>query len=804
MGIALELTPRFPGVDPLLYLRLLGGLSIEEDGVVVSGRAAQKRRLALLALLAADPHRTVSRDKLMGLLWPDKNAEQARHVLSVAIYEIRKELGEDLVQSRGDDLALDPTRLTSDLDGLRLALDEGDLGRVTALYVGPFLDGFFLGGSAEFDDWVEQERAALARAVNGAIEDLAERCEAAGDTSGAVAAWRQLAAGDRYDSRIALRLLAALAADGNRTGALQFARVHEALLQDEFQTEPAAEFTALVESIRTAPASATSPSTTIPALTPAPSTTPPVPASSETSDPVAATTAVVGQRPGRRRRAWRRLAGRAGHGYLRTGIVMVLFLVAVGFGAYLQRRVVPEAPPGTSVAVLPFTHGGGADEAFGDGLAEEILGLLGTVSGVRTPVWSASASLRGLSAQEAARRLGVDHVLDGSVREDEGRLRIRVSLSDAAGMSRWSNRYDVLQGDVFRTQEEIARAVLRALEVELSGDAVVARQGGTEDFPALTYYQKGRHAWYKRTPDGFRQAVAYFGSAVEQDPEYARAYAGLADTYSLMGAYDYGLMPPDSAHELARAAARTALRLAPELAEAHAAMAQVRFAYGRDWAGADEAYRKAIELNPRYAEAHQWYSLYLVAVGRPEEAMAAARRALALDTVSPVMHSNMGRHLYYRQDYEAAREAFHRALSIDQGFIYAHLGLGQVLLQLDPAEAVTRFTHALELIGQPHPLTLALLGNALGRAGRPDDARGILQRLEAIRAAGVFVPPEYPAIVHAGLGQFDETVAAFEAAYHGGSSSVSVLAVDPLALSLRGHAGFERLLGMAAPPGALR
>jgi TolB-like protein/tetratricopeptide (TPR) repeat protein len=515
--------------------------------------------------------------------------------------------------------------------------------------------------------------------------------------------------------------------------------------------------------------------------------------------------AVVAQRPGRRRRAWRRLAGRAGHGsYFRTGIVMVLFLVAVGLGAYLQRRVVPEPPPGTSIAVLPFTHGGGADEAFGDGLAEEILGLVGTVSGVRTPVWSTSASLRGLSAPEAARRLGVDHVLDGSVREDEGRLRIRVSLSDAAGMSRWSERYDVLQGDVFRTQEDIARSVLQALEVELSGDAVVARQGGTEDFSALTYYQKGRHAWYKRTPDGFRQAVAYFGSAVKQDPRYARAYAGLADTYSLMGAYDYGLMPPDSAHELARAAASTALHLAPELAEAHAAMGQVRFAYGRDWAGADEAYRRAIDLNPRYAEAYQWYSLYLVAVGRPEEAMTAAKRALALDTVSPVMHSNMGRHLYYRQDYEAAREAFHRLLSIDQGFFYAHLGLGQVLLQLDPAEAVGRFTRALDLIGQPHLLTLALLGNALGRAGRPDDARDILQQIEAIRAAGVFVPPEYPAIVHAGLGQFDETVAAFEAAYHGGSTFVSVLAVEPLALPLRGHAGFERLLAMAAPPGALR
>lgn len=782
---------------------MFGGLTLEEDDVVVSGRAAQKRRLALLVILATAPLRTVTRDKLMGLLWPDKDEEQARHLLSVAVYEIRKELGEDVLESRGDDLVLDPIGVTSDLDALRLALEAGDHDRVTALYTGPFLDGFFLGGSVEFDDWMEQERAALARAVRGAMEDLAERCEAAGDTAGAVAAWRRLAAEDRYDSRIALRLLAALAADGNRTGALQFARVHTALLQDEFQTEPAADFTALVESIRAAPASAVAPAPRPAPTTPAPTTTPT--ATPPTADGGAASPAGVVDRLARQQRAWRRLAGRAGHGsYLRTGVVMALFLVAVGFGAYLQRRVAPEVPPGTAIAVLPFVHGGGADEAFADGLAEEILWLLGSVSGVRIPVWSASASLRGLGAQEAARRLGVNHVLEGTVRRDEGRLRIRVMLSDAHGMQQWSQRYDVPEGDVFRTQDEIARSVLRALEVELTGETVGPRQGGTGDFAALTLYQKGRHAWYKRTPDGFRQAVAYFTSAVAQDPGYARAYAGLADTYSLMGAYDYGLMPPDSAHELARAAASTALRLAPELAEAHAAMAQVRFAYGRDWAGADEAYRRAIELNPRYAEAHQWYSLYLVAVGRSDEAMAAAQRALALDTVSPVMHANMGRHLYYRHEYDAAREAFHRALAVDQGFIYAHLGLGQVLLQLDPAEAVARFSHALDIIGQPHPLTLGLLGNALGRAGRMDEARGVLRRLEGIRAAGIFVPPEYPALVHIGLGQLDEAMTAIEAAYYAGSSSVSVLAVDPLALPLRGHAGFERLLGMAAPPGALR
>jgi DNA-binding SARP family transcriptional activator/TolB-like protein/Tfp pilus assembly protein PilF len=820
---------RFPsdsGVNHLLYLRLLGGLSLEEDSVILSGRAAQKRRLALLSLLAAAPLRAVSRDKLMGLLWPDKDEDQARHLLSVAAYEIRKELGEEVLQSRGDDLVLDATLLGSDLDDLRLALEQGDLDRATALYAGPFLDGFFLGGSAAFDQWVEQERNAIAQDICRAFEDLAERFEAAGDIHPAVDAWRRLAAQDRYNCRIALRLVGALAAAGNRTGALQFARVHAALLQDEFQTEPAPEFMALVESIRSAPAATPAP--------PAPATaaTPSAPAAAATGGPGSESAALSEPASGaeprvassapspralrrgspmkrhrRNRQSWRRLVTRAGSGsFARVGIVTLLFVVAVGIGAYLQRRAQPIVPPGTAIAVLPFSHSGGIDEAFADGLAEEILWLLGSVEGVRVPVWSASASLRGLGAQEAAARLGVAHVLDGTVRRDNGVLRIRVELSDANGMRQWTERYDLPEDQhVFRTQANIARSVLRAVEVRLSGATVAPRQGGTEDAEAYNNYVKGRHAWYKRTPDGFRQAVVYFGDAVAKDPQYAQAYAGLADTYSLMGAYDYGVMRPDSAHHLAHAAATRALALAPDLAEAHAAMAQVRFAYGRDWDGADEAYRKAIELSPRYAEAYHWYSGYLVAMGRADEAMAAATRALALDSVSPVMHSSMGRQLYYMQDYEAAKEAFHRTLAIDPGYIYGHLGMGLVLIRLDrPDEAAARFAHALEIMGQPHPMTLALRGHALGLAGRTAEAREILRQLEMIGAAGVFVPPEYPAIVQAGLGEFDTAVAGFEAAHRMGSSIVTVLAVDPLAIPLRGHPGFERLLEATAPPGAPR
>jgi tetratricopeptide (TPR) repeat protein/TolB-like protein len=475
---------------------------------------------------------------------------------------------------------------------------------------------------------------------------------------------------------------------------------------------------------------------------------------------------------------------------------LVMILLIAGF---LSTRMLRSPPGPITIAVLPFE---GEDEAFSDGLAEAILGALGAVEGIRVSVWSAASALRGVSASEAAKRLSVDYVVGGSVRREGAAMRIRVNLSDADGMALWEDVYDRVEGAVFQMQDDIATSVLGALPFSLDVGGIRPLVGGTSDEAAYNYYLRGRHAWYGRTPDGFRQALTYFQSAVEQDNTYARAYAGLADTYNLLGAYDYGLMPPDSAFPLARAAAERALELAPNLADAHAALAQSLFSYERDWSGSEASFLTALRLNPRSVEAHHWYSLLLIAIGRGDEALEAAEQAVLLDSVSTIPHANMGRHFYYRGDYEEAEAAFRRALSLDPGAVTAHLGHGLVLMELGRAdEAAAIFSRVLEAVAQPHPVTIALLGHALGRAGRRDEARETLVRLEGLREAGTYVPSEYPALIHIATGELDRAVAGFEAAFEARSSASAFMGVDPLATPLRGHLGFQRLLAQAGLPG---
>lgn len=803
-----------------MHLRTLGGLALEVDGELLTGRAVQKRRLALLTLLAAAPYRTVTRDRVLAMLWPDKDEEQARHLLSVAAYEIRRELGEDVLLTAGDDLVLDPGALTSDLDAFDRAVEEGDLEHAVSLYTGPFLDGFHLGGSVEFDHWADREREARARAFRQALASLAEAMERAGDLTGAVRSWRRLAAEDRYDSGTAIHLLRALHASGNTAGALQFARIHEALLQEEFGTGPSEEFLAAVAEVRgdrvPVASAAVADAAAVAAVAPAETRETPstegaaVDGSAEPRSAAASSEQTDGSSPDGSGGA---VSPRSGLRVARLGgtprlvrplliVALVLGGVVLGHMASLQTRF-PAGPADLGVVVLPFDpmSSDEGDEAFADGLTEEIMDALGKVDGVRVPARSAAFALRGVDAREAARRLGVGYALEGSVRREGDRLRIRVELSGADGFEQWSQQYDRPAGDRFATWEEIAVSVLGALEVELRGEALPRKAGGTSDLLAYDLYLKGRHAWFKRTPNSFSQALLYFEKAVSLDPRYARAYTGIADAYNLLGAYDYGVVAPDAAYPLAKEAAEKALALDPNLAEAHAALGNIRFAYERDWAGAEESYRRAIQLNPRYAEAHHWYALFLIAMGRAGESIDEARQALALDSLSPVMRSSMARQLYFRGDYDGALEHYRSALELDPNFLTAHTGMGLVLIQLrEWDEAVRQLQKITELTGRTLPLPLALAGYAMALAGHPEQAKEALRHLEEMRLAGRYVAPEYPAVVRLALGDREGAMDGLEAAYDIGSGSVAFLGVEPLVAQLQGEPRFERLRARVGLP----
>jgi DNA-binding SARP family transcriptional activator len=239
-----------------VFLRLFGGLRLEADDRAVAGRAIQKKRLALLALLGAMPAGRVSRDKLIALLWPESDADRARHQLASSVYELRKALGEEAIKSSGDDLLLDLRLVRCDLAEFEHALAAGNPEGAAGWYAGPFLDGFFLSDTPDFERWVDGERNRLAQVYAKALEEIARDRVAGGDLFGAVEWWRRLAAHDPYNGRIALRLVEALDNAGDRAGALQQAQVHTELVRGELGVEPDPEVTAVAARLRAAAADA--------------------------------------------------------------------------------------------------------------------------------------------------------------------------------------------------------------------------------------------------------------------------------------------------------------------------------------------------------------------------------------------------------------------------------------------------------------------------------------------------------------------------------------------------------------------
>lgn len=793
-----RLSPTTRTPRAMLTLRLLGGLSLEDDDGVVGGRAAQKRRLALLALLATAPSRTLTRDKLVGYLWPESDSEQARHLLSVALYELRKSLGEELLVSRGDDVCLDAKSLRTDLEALEEALAEGVTERAVALYAGPFLDGFYLSDAPELERWVDAERDRWARRHAAALEGLAAERAAAGDVHGAVEAWRTLAAADPYNSRTAAGLVRALAAAGDRAGALQHARIHEVLLREEFGAEPDPELVALATRLREEPVGPSEPRPGAPApLEPQPAAADPPPAPREPVGAEHDTPAIQAAGSGKRGTPAAHLP-RWGTRSVRA-VAAMLIAVAAGLWAAWSYDWGGTAGDRGSIAVLPFADLSPQrdSEYFSDGIAEEILNALARVDELQVAARTSSFAFKGRNqdVREVGEALGVGTVLEGSVRKEGDRIRITARLLDAeSGYQLWGESYDRELDDVLQVQEEIARAVVEALRGELVGaDTITLVQSSTADPEAYNLYLQGRYHWYRRTGEGFRQAIGYFEQAVARDPGYALAYTGLGDVYSLLAAYDYGVLPPREAFPRAKRALSQALRLDPGSAEAHAALGNVLLNYDWDWRGAEREFRQAMRLNPGYAPAHHWYALDLVVMGRSDEALREMRRARELEPLSLVMSTGMARVLYFTRDYARAAAEYRRALEMDPTFVTAHLGLGLThAVSAAPDSALAHYRAALRLLGSPQPVVVALVAHAEAAAGRPEAARAALAQLEAA-SARAYVAPEYRALVHLGLGEHERALELLEEAYENRSGAMAYIGVEPLLDPVRGDTRFQAL-----------
>jgi TolB-like protein/DNA-binding SARP family transcriptional activator len=624
---------------PTFYLRLFGSPSIEgPDGAPLAGRVSQRHRVALLALLALTPDSRLTRDKLIAYLWPESDQERGRNLLSVATYVLRSSLGEAAVVAAGEDLRLNREVIRTDVAEFEEAIERGDHARAAALYRGPLLDGFFLSDAPEFDQWASRERDRLAAGYRKALEALAEAAERAANFSGAADFWRLRSAQDPYDSRVAARLMQALDRGGNKAAALQHASIHQRLLQQEFGIALPPDVAALVERLKREPVA-------VPLAAP-PSAPPPlVPPRPPPSGPAMAA------------RTWIAWAGFA-------AVAAIVLLVAVQREAAIARV-------DRSIAVLPFSDlspgGSGNTEYFSDGLTEEIITGLSAVPELRVISRTSSMHFKGSekSVRQIAQELKVAHILEGSVRQSGGRVRITAQLIDAESDEHiWAETFDEDLRDVLRVQEQLARKVVQALRVELGdrGQRFLVRQG-TTDTVAYELYRRARYLWNTRTREGHDRAIEYFRRAIERDSSYADAYAGMSDAYLTAYNVNVSSLPDAEVYSRAKWAAERALALDDKSADAHTSFAACLL-WQRNWPGAEREFRRAIELNPSHATARAWYALLLSGLGRSRESFEESRRAFELDPFAVVPSSNHGWHCYLMRDMNCAIEQARRTLEI--------------------------------------------------------------------------------------------------------------------------------------------
>ena len=452
-----------------------------------------------------------------------------------------------------------------------------------------------------------------------------------------------------------------------------------------------------------------------------------------------------------------------------------------------------------SIAVLPFVDmsPGKSLDYFCEGITEEISDALARIPGLRV-VARSSAVASNISAadhQHLSLALNVGTVLQGSVRLSGNRLRVTSRLIEAAsGVQLWSERFARSLDDIFGVQDEIAQAVVRELGVRVRrepGRAPFAATAGPRGAEAYTLFLKGRHCWNRRTEGALHKSVAYFHSAIEKDPDYAEAYAGLAEAYTTLGLY--GVLSPHDIMPRARAAAERAIEIAGYLSSPHASAGCIAAVYDWEWNDAARHYHRAIELNPDHPAAHHWYGInYLVPLRRFEEATAELRRAVEGDPLSVPIRASLGICSYFAHRFEEARRELRDSLELDAGSGTARLFLGLTLAEMGcDEEAIREMETAMHVADSPE--MHAALGYAFGRAGHVDRARAVLGSLGTL-ARGRYVSSSLIAQVHAGLGETQSALEWLEHASDARAADLAWLAVRPVFDRLRSEPRFNALV----------
>jgi TolB-like protein/DNA-binding winged helix-turn-helix (wHTH) protein len=478
-------------------------------------------------------------------------------------------------------------------------------------------------------------------------------------------------------------------------------------------------------------------------------------------------------------------------------ILAALFatIIVVSYLAYSRYLARGSKAGITSIAVLPFANETGDPNAeyLSDGISESLINSLSQLPGVKVIARSSAFKYKGreVDLKEVAKALGVEAILAGRVTQRGENLSISVELVNASDKTQmWGEQYDRKMSDLLAIQREIASEIVEKLKPKVSGEEKRAAKHYTESNEAYQLYLKGRFHWNKRTAEALKKSIEYFNQAIDKDPSFALAYAGLADSYVVPG----NRLPPREAMPKAKAAAMRALELDDTLAEAHASLGRVFAAYDWDWPNAEKEYKRAIELNPRYATAHQWYGGYLSVIGRSNEAIAERKRAVELEPLSLVINFELGVAFYYDRDYDRAIEQFQKTLELDQNFAPAHNFLPAAYEQKGMYnEAIAEFKKAIPLTaGSESSLSKAGLGHVYGLSGKKNEARTLLDELKQI-SAQEFLPATSVALIYAGLGEKDQAFVWLDKGFEQRAFQLQWIKLDPRWDSLRSDPRFQDL-----------
>lgn len=749
----------------MIHLGLLGGVTVERDGARVTGRAAQRHHVALLAILAASPAQTASRDKLIALLWPEQDTPKARHRLSVALHVLRRGLGEGCIVAAGDAVCLIRARVASDVAAFTAAVAEGRLEDAVALYAGPFMDGFFLSGAAEFERWADAEQARLSGLYRVALERLITEAQARHDTAGALRWWRLLASHDPLSAPVAIGFVRALADAGDLPGAVRHARAYAALVHAELELPPDPDLLALVQHLVASSPGAGEGGTAADGSDPGPGAPEGPAGDGRLADPETSAGAAVPHERAPRPQLVPR--------WVLAAAVVTALALAAGWGLFIDR------PDGIverrGVVVRPFAQTGAraGAHALGVRLADEIARTLGFVPGL---------VVENDTQDPAA-------VVEGSIEERQDELLIGARLLDgSSGALQWSGSWRAPRRDRRDFVEEFSLTIADSLRLRV---APYEPKSYTESRRAYDRFLQGVFSHRRYTQEDVWTALQFYREAFEEDPRFALAHAISGNAYihlTQLGLSQRITFPEAREHVL------DALALDSTLAEAHAAMGYIQIWGDRDFEAGERSLRRAIMLYPTLPQARSWYGWFVLRVrGRADQGLASVRRSLEVDPLNTARSDDVERALYAARRYEDVIEQHRvtwsldsevaRALSDSQlGHAYRELGRYE--------EAVVEFSALHERKGGRPPVGLAL---TYARMGRDPEARAILAEHEAAAVESGRAPLDI-ARMYTSLGEIDTAFHWLEQTFINAPTELLALATDPAFDPLRGDPSFDGLL----------